>query len=89
MKQVQWNKTVYELFKTEAMLSDDEQYIMESRIRNVPISAQADFLGVSESSVHRMVNLLKKKYRLPTWWAVFLCDLENSALNPVDGAFLK
>lgn len=62
MKQVQWNKTVYELFKTEAMLSDDEQYIMESRIRNIPISAQADFLGVSESSVHRMVNLLKKKY---------------------------
>lgn len=44
------------------MLSPEECYIMESRCKNVSVTAQAIHLNCSESSVHRMIALLKKKY---------------------------
>lgn len=62
MQQVKWTKQVMELFIEKAMLSDDEIYILKSRIKSTPVSAQADFLGYSESTVHRMISKMKKKY---------------------------
>lgn len=61
-KQVKWNKKVFEDFCEYAMLNSDERYIMESRIANTPISIQASYLCVSESTVCRMIAMLKKKY---------------------------
>lgn len=62
-KQVNWNKNIYETFVELAMLNDEEQKIMLTRIRdNWTITKQASELGISESSVKRMISRLKKKY---------------------------
>lgn len=61
-KQVKWNKKIYDRFVEEAMLSEEEQNILKTRIENVPISVQSSMFGMSESSVHRCISRLKKKY---------------------------
>lgn len=61
-KQVKWNHFILEKFNEYALLSSDEYYIMESRIKGTPISIQAYYLSVSESTVSRMISMLKKKY---------------------------
>lgn len=61
-KQVKWTKKVLEEFIELAMLSEDEIYIMQTRVKDVPISVQAQTLNVSESTIHRKIALLKKKY---------------------------
>lgn len=60
--QVKWSKQVLTDFCTLALLNEDEIYIMESRIKGTPVSLQADHLCCSESTVHRMIAKLKKKY---------------------------
>lgn len=62
MKQVEWTKKLTEDFIDMAMLSDDEAYIMRSRVKNVPVSIQADTLSCSEATVHRMIAKIKRKY---------------------------
>lgn len=62
MKQVRWTKKLTEDFIELAMLSDDEAYIIRSRVKNTPVSIQAAELSCSESTVHRMIAKLKKKY---------------------------
>ena len=57
-----WTKQLTEDFIELAMLSEEEAYVMRSRVKCTPISAQADFLGCSDSTVHRMVSKIKKKY---------------------------
>lgn len=57
-----WTKQKTEDFIELAMLSDDEAYIMRTRVKGVPISVQASELHVSESTVHRMIAKIKKKY---------------------------
>lgn len=64
MKQVRWTKQLTEDFIDLAMLSDDEAYIIRSRVKNTPVSIQASELSCSESTVHRMIAKLKKKYDL-------------------------
>lgn len=59
---VKWHKQLTEDFIELAMLADDEIYILKSRIKSTPVSVQADFLGYSESTVHRKIAKLKKKY---------------------------
>lgn len=63
-KQVKWTKQVFQDFCDYALLNDDEIYIMESRIKGVPVSMQASHLCCSESTVHRMIKTLKMKYDL-------------------------
>lgn len=60
--QVDWNKHIVEVFIEEAMLSEIEVQVLQTRVRGIPISQQAQMLNVSESSVNRIVNKLKKKY---------------------------
>lgn len=60
--QVNWTKKLLENFYEYALLNDDEIYIMESRIKGTPVSLQAAHLCVSESTVHRMISKIKKKY---------------------------
>lgn len=61
-KQVAWTKKVLEDFIELAMLSDDEAFIMRSRCKGWTVTMQALELKKSESSVHRTINMLKKKY---------------------------
>lgn len=61
-KQVEWNKHIVEVFIEEAMLSEEEIFILETRVKGYPISKQAELLSMSESSVNRIINRLKKKY---------------------------
>ena len=61
-KQIKWTKNLTESFIDLAMLSEEEAYIMRSRVKNTPISVQADFLGCSTSTVNRYISQLKRKY---------------------------
>lgn len=60
--QIKWTKQLTEDFIEMAMLSDDEAYIIRSRVKNTPVSIQSAYLNCSESTVHRMIAKLKKKY---------------------------
>ena len=60
--QVKWTKQLTEQFIDMAMLSDDEAYIIRSRVKGTPVSVQAVCLSCSESTVHRMIATLKRKY---------------------------
>lgn len=62
MKQVAWTKDVLNNFIEMAMLSEEEIFIMETRIKGWTVTKQALELNKSESSVHRSINMLKKKY---------------------------
>lgn len=62
MKQVIWTKKVLEDFIELAMLTEEEAFIMRSRVKGMTVTQQAMELNKSESSVHRMINQLKKKY---------------------------
>lgn len=61
-KQVVWTKKVLEDFIELAMLTEEEAFIMRSRVKGWTVTQQAMELNKSESSVHRTINLLKKKY---------------------------
>lgn len=60
--QVPWSKDLIDKFIDRAMLSEEEAFIMRSRVQNWTVSMQADHLGKSESAVHSMIRKLKIKY---------------------------
>lgn len=62
MKQVNWNKNLTELFIDMAMLNEEEQYILTSRIKGTTVTQQAMQLNKSEVTVHRMIKNMKIKY---------------------------
>ena len=45
-----------------AMLSEDEIYILQSRMRGTTVTEQALYLGKCESSVNKMIRVIKDKY---------------------------
>lgn len=57
-----WTKQLTEDFIEMAMLSDDEAYILRTRVKGMPVSIQATNLCCSESTVHRIISKTKKKY---------------------------
>lgn len=60
--QVIWTQQVLEAFIEQALLSEDEEFIMRSRCRGMSVVQQAMMLNKSESTVHNMIRILKKKY---------------------------
>lgn len=60
--QVIWTNKVLNAFIEKANLSEEEEYIMRSRCKDVTVSAQALYLNCSESRVNRMISKLKIKY---------------------------
>lgn len=62
MKQVPWTKDLVGKFVDMALLSDDEIYIMTTRVKGYTVTRQALELHKSEATVHRMISVLKKKY---------------------------
>lgn len=62
MHQVPWTNKLTESFIEKGALSEDEAYIMRTRVKGYTVSKQAMELNCSEATVHRMISLLKKKY---------------------------
>ena len=61
-KQVPWNKLIVETFITEAMLSEDEEMILRTRVAGWSRVQQSEKLGMSLSTVDRIIKTLKEKY---------------------------
>lgn len=64
MKQVKWTEQILRKFEQRALLSEEECYIMESRIKGATVTQQALKLSKSESTIHRIIKELKIKYDL-------------------------
>lgn len=60
--QVKWTKQLTEQFIEMALLSEDEAYIMRSRVKGATVTEQSIHLNKSIPTVHRMISKLKKKY---------------------------
>jgi len=60
--QVLWTDKLTEEFIKRAALSNDEAYIMRTRARGHTATQQAMELGLSESTIARMIAKLKIKY---------------------------
>lgn len=61
-KQVPWTKDVLKNFEEMAMLNETECFIMENRVKGMTVTSMAFHLSCSESSVHRTISDLKKRY---------------------------
>lgn len=59
--QVPWCKRYLEIFAEEACLSDLEVKIMDTRVRGWSRTRQCMEFGLSESTLDRMIKLLKQK----------------------------
>lgn len=60
--EVDWTRQLLNDFIHEAMLTEEEVFLMETRMKGMPVSRQAMELNRSESSVHQMISRVKKKY---------------------------
>lgn len=60
--QVPWNKFIVEEFVREAMLTDDEEMILRTRVKGWSRTKQALELGMSVSTVDKIIARLKVKY---------------------------
>jgi DNA-binding NarL/FixJ family response regulator len=61
-KQVPWNKVIVEEFISEAMLTQEEEMILRTRVKGWSRTKQSIELGMSLSSVDKHIAMLKKKY---------------------------
>lgn len=61
-KQVPWNKLILEEFIREGCLTKDEEMIMRTRVAGWSRVKQSMELGMSLSTVDRLIASLKKKY---------------------------
>lgn len=60
--QVPWNKPLLDEFVTLAQLSEQEEWIMRTRIAGWSRSKQAMALHISVETLDRLIRLLKQKY---------------------------
>lgn len=61
-KQVPWNSVILEEFIRLALLTEDEEKIMRTRIAGWTRTKQSLEFGMSLSSIDRTINTLKHKY---------------------------
>ena len=61
-KQVPWNKIILETFIDEACLTKDEEIIIRTRVAGWSRTKQSMELGISLSTVDRLIKTLKNKY---------------------------
>lgn len=60
--QVPWNKIILERFIELAMLNDEEEQIIRTRVAGWTRVEQSMKLGMSTQKVDRIISTLKKKY---------------------------
>lgn len=61
-KQVPWDKTIVDEFIKQAMLSEDEIAVLETRVKGLTRVQQSIKLGVSVSTIDKIIKRLKIKY---------------------------
>lgn len=61
-QQVPWDQQILDEFIRRALLSEEDQWLLRSRIGGMSRSQQAEHLGLSERSVDRRISRLKSKY---------------------------
>lgn len=61
-KQVPWNKIILETFISLAVLTDEEEKILRTRVMGWTITKQAMTFGMSTAAVNRIIRRLKAKY---------------------------
>ena len=59
---VHWNSKLYEEFCEIAMLSDTEKKILRGRIMGITVKEMAVIYDMGESTIHRIIDNLRKKY---------------------------
>lgn len=62
MAKLIWTRYTYEKFVYEALLSDFEQEVLQTRIKGMTVLQQAEHLHCSKSTVEKTISVLKKKY---------------------------
>ena len=60
--QVPWDSRILREFCEAALLTAEEKWILETRVGGMSRREQADVLGLSERSVDRRIQKLKRKY---------------------------
>ena len=61
-KQVPWNKIILEEFIALAVLNEDEEKILRTRVAGWTITRQSMAFNLSISAVNRIIKRLKVKY---------------------------
>lgn len=61
-QQVPWNKIILEEFIAQAALTDDEEWVMRTRVAGWSRTKQSMELGMSLATVDRIIAKLKIKY---------------------------
>ncbi len=62
MKQVPWNKIIVEEFVNVEMIKKEEEMVLRTRVAGWTITRQSMELGMSPSTVSRIIARLKEKY---------------------------
>lgn len=57
-----WTDELTEKVIQRLMLSDKEALVLRTRVRGYSVSSQARMTDYSESTIHRMIANMKKKY---------------------------
>ena len=61
-KQVPWNKIILERFIELAMLTEDEEAVMRTRVAGWSRTKQSLEMGLSLSTIDRLIASCKEKY---------------------------
>lgn len=80
-KQVPWNKIIVETFVSEAMLTQEEEMILRTRLAGWPRSKQSIELGMSISTIDKHISMLKKKYDRVAKYNPLLPPRKSSAME--------
>jgi hypothetical protein len=61
---VPWTKSMLEKFIEEALLTEDEERVLRTRVAGWSITKQSIELGISSSTVSRMIKNIRQKYMI-------------------------
>lgn len=65
---VPWTKTMLEKFIDEALLTEDEERVLRTRIAGWSIVKQSMEMGLSTATVSRIVKSIVKKYKVKKYF---------------------
>ena len=80
---VPWTKTMLEKFIDEALLSEDEEKVLRTRIAGWSIVKQSMEFQMSTATVSRIINSIKQKYlKLQPLYPEIFPELKHSKIVP-------
>lgn len=86
---VPWTKTMLEKFIEEALLTEDEERILRTRVAGWSIAKQTIELNMSASTVSRLIKSIRQKYlimhsRFPDLFPAIKPSKYDKALDVID-----